>query len=371
MREQQPLIPLSDPLAENRALGHRLHSALLRVVESGWYIQGREGEHFEQEFGAWLGGVGCAGVANGTEALTLALWALGVGPGDRVLTVSHTAVATVAAIEQLGARVVFVDIDSRTRCMSIESLNRAPLEGVRAIVPVHLYGHPASMAQLMAFARAHNLVVVEDCAQAHGATIDGVAVGNFGDAAAFSFYPTKNLGALGDGGAVVSRNGDVVEKVKQLRQYGWRDRYISALPGMNSRLDEMQAAVLREKLPQLDLRNRRRIAIAQAYTEALASSGLTAPSSAAGVGHVYHLYVVESSRRQAFGEYMHAHGCATGIHYPQPVHTQPAYANRCESTDLTNTERLCQRIVTLPLYPELSDSQVEIVCTALRGWKES
>lgn len=371
MREQQTLIPISDPLAENRALGARLDRALQRVVHSGWYIQGGEGEAFEQEFGRWLGGAYCAGVANGTEAITLALWALGVGRGDKVLTVSHTAVATVAAIEQLGAQVVFVDIDPRTRCMSIESLNRAPLEGVRAIVPVHLYGHPAPMAQLMAFARAHNLVVVEDCAQGHGATIDGVAVGNFGDAAAFSFYPTKNLGALGDGGAVVSRRVEIIEKVKQLRQYGWRERYISALQGMNSRLDELQAAILREKLLQLDSRNHRRIAIAQDYTQALASSGLTAPSSAAGVGHVYHLYVVESGCRDAFCGYMRSQGCATAIHYPVPVHAQPAYAGRCQSTDLTNTELLCQRIVTISLYPELSDGQVETVCAALRGWKES
>jgi dTDP-4-amino-4,6-dideoxygalactose transaminase len=359
-------IPFANLKAQFEAQREEIWGATKRVLASGWYILGDEVKSFEHEFAAYLGASHCVGVANGTDAIALALLAVGVGRDDEVITVSQSAVATVAAIEQIGAIPVFADISPETRCLDPELIAGAVSSKTRAVIPVHLYGHPAPMIRIIQQAKRFGLAVIEDCAQAHGAEIGGRKVGTFGDAAAFSFYPTKNLGALGDGGAVVTNSVAVANRLNGLRQYGWHERYISAYPGINSRLDEMQAAILRLKLPRLDENNERRRDIGTRYTIAAREAKLTPPQEPGWARHVMHLYVVESEARESFREYLHAHGVATAIHYPLPIHQQPAYLGRIRGSErLPETERLAGRIVSLPMYPELTDVEVDYICSCL------
>ncbi len=363
------LIPVANPLAQYRSHAATIRSVVERVMESGWYILGTEVAEFEQEFAAYCGVSACIGVASGTDALLLALKGCGVNQGDEVITVSQTAVATVAAIELAGAVPVFCDIDPISHCMDPACIEPLITERTKAVVPVHLYGHPADMSEICAIAKKHSLLVIEDCAQAHGAMIGGQPVGSFGDVAAFSFYPTKNLGGIGDGGAVVTRRDDVAEKVRLLRQYGWKERYISHLSGMNSRLDELQAAILRVKLPLLNADNEKRRNIAAAYDVAINQNLFIAPGQQTGATHAMHLYVVECLKdRQQIIEAASSVGIATAIHYPQPVHWQPAYQHYLwEGQQLPETDRMVSRILSLPMYPELSDDQIEEVCCFLKS----
>lgn len=366
---QRDPIPLADPGAQMRLYQESVRSALDRVLASGRYILGNEVQAFEREWAAYLRVPHCIGVGNGTDALALALRAVGVEPGQEVITVSHTAVATVAAIEQIGAVPVFADIAPRSRCMNPAHLSGLISENTRAIVPVHIYGQPAPMEKIMAVAKKHRLKVVEDCAQAHGATLDGQYVGTFGDAAAFSFYPTKNLGALGDAGAVVTNDPTLADSVRMMREYGWRERYVSLTRGMNSRLDELQAAILRGKLPCLDQNNIRRRLIAAAYTQALRNTTLVAPARIEGTVHAMHLYVVECADRPAFERFLNEAGITTGRHYPLAVHQQPAYAGRIRGSQaLPITEAFYQHLVTLPCYPELRDEDVVLISETLVRW---
>lgn len=372
-------IPQANPGAGYRALKGEIDAAVARALESGWYILGGEGRAFEAEFAAWLGAGTAVGCGNGTDAIALALRGLGIGPGCAVATVSHTAVATVAAIEMVGATPLLIDIDPLYYTLDptalAEALARPPagLPPVRAVVVVHLYGQPADITAIAALCRRHDLALIEDCAQAHGARQDGQRVGTFGDAATFSFYPTKNMGALGDGGAVVMRDAARAEEVAALRQYGWHKHYISDSAGVNSRLDELQAAILRVKLKHIDAQNARRRAIAARYDAALAVSPLAVsplaiPARRPGADHVFHLYVVRSAEREAVQGALRAAGIGTGIHYPAPVHLQPAYDRRVAigPTGLVHTERASREVLSLPLYPELTDEQVGLVCEALR-----
>jgi dTDP-4-amino-4,6-dideoxygalactose transaminase len=364
------LITVANPLAQYRSMRDDLRIAMDRVLEGGFYILGPEVAAFEQEFAAYTGVDHCLGVANGTDALVVALKGCGVQPGDEVITVSQTAVATVAAIEMAGAVPVFADIDPLTRCMSPEHLPALLSAKTRAVLPVHLYGQPAPMDEICRFAKEHGLLVIEDCAQAHGAMIGDQRVGTFGDAATFSFYPTKNLGAIGDGGAVVTGNAEIAENCRLLRQYGWKERYISHVAGMNSRLDELQAAILRVKLARLDEGNAARRSIAAAYNEAVNRHVMTPPPLISGTTPVFHLYVVQCLlERDTISAKLAQAGIATAIHYPQPVHMQPAYLGRCRGADrLPVTESLTARILSLPMYPELEQEQVERVCSALNSW---
>lgn len=363
-----PVVQVANPKAQYEAHAAEIKAAIERVLESGWYILGTEVKQFEAEFAAFLGLPHAIGVANGTDALVLALKAVGVEPGDEVLTVSHSAVATVAAIELAGAVPVFVDIDPVRRCMDPEAIAPLVTPRTKAIVPVHVYGQPADMERLMEVARASGLKVVEDCAQAHGARIGDRTVGTFGDAAAFSFYPTKNLGAIGDGGGVATADPGVAERVRWLREYGWKERYVSFLAGGNSRLDELQAAILRVKLPHLARDNSRRRAIAERYTAAL-PAGVKGPAQVPGTTPVVHLYVVETDDRTALQAHLKSQGIATAFHYPQAIHQQPAYQGRIRGGDrLPNTEALYRRLLSLPMYPELSDDEVQRVCAALASW---
>ena len=368
------IIP-ANPGAGYRALKTEIDAAVARALNSGWYILGQEVRSFEAEFAAWLGTSRSVGCGNGTDAIVLALRGLGIGPGCAVATVSHTAVATVAAIEMAGAVPVLIDIDPvhYTMCPAdLAAVLAAPPAGlppIRAVLPVHLYGQAADLDAIGALCDQYGLALVEDCAQAHGATLHGQKVGTFGNAATFSFYPTKNLGALGDGGAVAMRDAGVADKVAALRQYGWRTHYISDDVGMNSRLDELQAAILRVKLVHLDAANARRQAIAAAYDAVLTAGALSPPVRRADAGHVYHLYVTRSLNRDAHQAALRAAGVGSGIHYPQPVHLQPAYRGRVAlgPAGCRETEIAAGQVLSLPLYPELTDAEVAEVCGALRG----
>jgi dTDP-4-amino-4,6-dideoxygalactose transaminase len=345
-----------------------IDQAIKRVLTSGWYILGQEVEAFEQEFAAYIGVEAGIGVANGTDALTLALLGVGVQPGDEVITVSHTAVATIVGIERAGARPVFVDIDPITFTLDPTQLDRALSPRTKAIVPVHLYGHPADMQLILPVARRHGLAVVEDCAQAHGATYCGQRVGALGDAATFSFYPTKNLGAVGDGGLVVTNHRTVAERVRVLREYGWVERYVSSFRGMNSRLDEVQAAILRAKLHYLDEWNQFRCSVAALYGTQLAGFPLTTPASVGDVLHAYHLYVVRVDQRDKIVQRLRACGVAAQIHYPVPVHLQPAYADLgFAQGSLPETERAAQTVLSLPIYPEMNQAAISHVVVALQN----
>lgn len=365
------IVPQSDPKASYLEHQREIDEAIRQTLESGWYILGQQVSAFEEEFADFLGAAHCIGVANGTDALTLALRACGIGAGDAVITVSHTAVATVAAIELAGAVPLLVDIDPETFTISPQAIENAinKYQGktrLEAIIAVHLYGHPAEMRAIAELARRFDLRVIEDCAQAHGSKIGGQRVGTFGDIAAFSFYPTKNLGALGDGGAVVTNDAALAKRVRLLREYGWRERYVSEIAGMNSRLDELQAAILRVKLKHLDEENERRRQIAQIYHECLPAASLQLPIRRADVSHVYHQYVVRTGERDRLKKRLKEQGIGTLIHYPVPIHLQPAYRNRVQlGGGLPETELAACEVLSLPMYPQLGDERVERICAAI------
>lgn len=363
------MIPFSNPGAQTAGRRAEIDAAVARVLDSGWYVLGREVEAFEREFADYLGVSHAVGVNSGTDALALALKALGIGPGDQVAAPSHTAVATIAAIEMAGAEPLLVDIDPVHYTMDPAALEAALTPRTKAVVVVHLYGLAADMDAILAIAGRHGLKVVEDCAQATGATWNGARLGSLGDAGCFSFYPTKNLGAIGDGGAVVTRDAELAGRVRSLREYGWRGDRTSHVAGVNSRLDEMQAAILRAKLPHLDADNDRRRAIAARYGAGLAgSAGLVAlPVERSGARHVFHLYVVRVAGRDARLAALRERGVGASIHYPLAAHQQPAYAGRLAGADrLAETGRAVAEILTLPIYPELGEAEVDAVIRAMR-----
>ena len=369
------IIAQADPGAGYRALKPEIDAAVARALNSGWYILGQEGTAFEREYAEWLGeGVRAVGCANGTDAIALILRGMGLGEGSTVVTVSHTAVATVAAIEMAGCTPLLLDIDPDTYCMDPDELAAVladPPPGVppiRAVIAVHIYGHPCDLGPMVAVCAAAGVPLIEDCAQAHGARLDGRMIGTIGHATAFSLYPTKNLGALGDGGVLATADHELAERIAAIRQYGWRERYVSSLVGVNSRLDEVQAAILRAKLPHLDAGNARRRAIAAAYDEELGNGPITPPARAPGIEHVFHQYVLRSPDRGETMARLKAEGVGTGIHYPVPVHEQSAYAGRTAlgPAGCAETSRAAKEVFSLPMYPELTDAQVEHICGALR-----
>jgi dTDP-4-amino-4,6-dideoxygalactose transaminase len=367
----QPNIPQTSPHAFLEQHREEILAAVIRVLDSGKYILGQEVHAFEQEFARHFGFAGAVGVANGTDAIALALRSLGVGSGDRVATVSHTAVATVAAIEMAGASPVFADITSDTYTLDPASLARTldAVDGIKAVIAVHLYGHPADVPAIVRIADRFGVRVIEDCAQAHGAKLNGHFVGSMADAATFSFYPTKNLGAFGDGGMVVAGDTSSLAKLRMIREYGWSSRYISDVPGVNSRLDELQAALLRVRLAYLDEGNRRRAEIAAAYDRGLADTGLVLPRAHSGSTHVYHQYVVRHPDRDQLRARLQQKGTSTNIHYPVPVHRQPAYEGRCamDPCGLGTTEVISREVLSLPMYPELGDTIVRRIIDSVRN----
>jgi len=346
-----------------------IDEAIHRVLHSGWYILGEECDLFEQEFAEYLSCEYALGVASGTDAIELALRALDVQAGETVVTVSHTAVATVSAISRIGATPRFADVDEYfTLCPKhlARLLDVCDKGMVKAIIVVHLYGQVADMPALLDIANTYQIPVIEDCAQAHGAELNHRKAGTWGDIACFSFYPTKNLGALGDGGAVTTNHSALYDKVKLLRQYGWRERYISEIPGINSRLDELQAAILRVKLKKLDTDNKQRQAHAALYYESLKDTSIVLPKMREDMAHVFHQFVVQTNNRDDLQNKLKQQGIATALHYPLAVHQQQAYTNNTYlPLSCDNTEQYAKQILSLPMYPELTSDQVSAVAQAI------
>ncbi|MDY3554356.1 DegT/DnrJ/EryC1/StrS family aminotransferase [Gemmata sp. JC717] len=363
-----PTVPFNDLHPRFAAAAAEYRAAVERVLGRAWYVLGPEVEAFEQAFAAYHGGGHAVGVANGTDAIELALRAAGVGPGDEVVTVAHTAVATACGVERSGARPVFADIRADDYTLDAAALAAAITPRTRAVVAVHLYGQAARLTDLRAVADRHNLLLIEDCAQAHGARDEqGRRVGTVGDLAAFSFYPTKNLGAFGDGGAVLARDPALAARARRLRNYGQTDRYHHADPGgFNSRLDEIQAAMLTVALGRLDADNAERNRLAERYLGGLALADLPHPRP--GCEHTYHLFVARVPGRDAFRSRLAARGVQTLIHYPVPVHLQPAYAHLGgREGDLPETERAAREVVSLPLFVGLTDAQQDAVIAAVNA----
>jgi dTDP-3-amino-3,4,6-trideoxy-alpha-D-glucose transaminase len=366
-----PTISQANPRAEYLACQEEIDAAIRRVLAGGRYVLGEEVAAFEKEFASYLGVSFAMGVASGTDALHLALRACGIGQGDEVVTVSHTAVATVAAIQHCGAMPVLVDVEPATYTLAPETISSAITPRTKAIVPVHLYGFPADMPSILSIARDRGLLVIEDCAQAHGAACrfspdsEWKKVGSLGHVAAFSFYPTKNLGAVGDGGSVVTNDAAIAEQVRLLREYGWRERYVSSVSGWNSRLDEVQAAILRVKLRALDRWNENRCKIAALYDQRFTGHSIRTPSRLPDRTHVFHQYVVRVKARNQVRQALAQVGIGTGIHYPVPIHRQPAYHHLANSARLKVTEALCADILSLPMYPHLATEAAEKVADQL------
>lgn len=360
------MILCSNPKAQYLRYKGEIDAAISRVLDSGRYILGAEVNAFEEAFAAYVGVTNAIGVGSGTEAIHLALAACGIGPGDEVITAAHTAVATVAAIDMTGATAVLVDVEPDYYTLDPNKLNEAITSCTKAIIPVHLYGLPADLHDILRIAKANNLRVIEDCAQAHGAIYDGRRIGSFGDLSCFSFYPTKNLGALGDGGAVVTNDGELAGKVRMLREYGWQERYISHVRGWNSRLDEIQAAVLQVKLKNLDLDNGRRQEIAAIYNQTIECLPIVGPKQRVNSTHVYHQYVARIKSRDQVRKSFHEKGIQTAIHYPVPVHLQPAYKSHYPRLTLPETERIALEVLSFPMYPELENKDVYAVASVLK-----
>jgi dTDP-4-amino-4,6-dideoxygalactose transaminase len=369
------IVPQADPGAAYRAQKDEIDGAIARVLASGRFVLGSEGAAFEKEFASWLGTPHAVGCASGTDALILLLRGLGVGPQSSVVTVSHTSVATVAAIEAAGAVPILVDIEPDHYTMDLTDLEAvlarppAGMPAIRAVIVVHLYGQPADMTRLLTVCGRHEVALIEDCSHAHGASYHEHKVGTLADGAAFSLYPTKNLGGIGDGGVLTTRSAELSQRIIRLRQYGWQERLISLEAGMNSRLDEIQAAILRVRLGRLDPANARRQAIAAAYDAALTSSSVRPPARRPNTHHVFHQYVIQPPNRPAAQSHLHALGVGTAIHYPVPIHRQPAYAGRVAlgPSGCRNTDLVVGQILSMPIFPEMTDGQVEFVCDALRG----
>lgn len=367
------MIRCASPAAQYRKHREAIQSAILRVLESDSYILGKEVFAFEDAFAAYCDParmLHAVGVNSGTDALVLAMRALGIGTGDEVITVAHTAVATVAAIIAVGATPVLIDINPLTYTLDPVLIEPAISSRTKAIIAVHLYGQAADMDAIGEIARRHGIAVIEDCAQAAGGIYKGRHTGSLGDVACFSFYPTKNLGAIGDAGMVVTADSELAERVRRLRQYGWDSARQTRTTGFNSRLDEVQAAILNVKLPFLDADNECRIRLASKYDAGLSGLPLSLPAVGQYSRHVYHLYVIAYVGRDALKACLERAGIVAGIHYPVPIHRQECYAQKVvfSAQGLPVTDHLVERIMSLPLYPELNDVEIEKVISAIRSY---
>jgi dTDP-4-amino-4,6-dideoxygalactose transaminase len=363
-------VPFLDLWAQHLPLMGEFNRAINEVIESSAFAGGRFVTAFEQDFAAYCQVPHAIGVGSGTEALWLSLLACGVGAGDEVITVPSTFMATAEAITYCGARPVFVDVDAETYTMNPDALKRALTAKTKAIIPVHLFGHPADMDPILEFGRKHGLPVIEDACQAHGATYKGKRIGTFGETACFSFYPGKNLGAFGEAGAIVTRDAELNEKLKVLRDHGQERKYFHSVVGWNCRMDGIQAAVLRIKLRQLETANQRRRSHAALYDAGLGGfDGIVTPKQAAYARHVYHIYAIRVSNRDEIIKSLTDQGIGTGIHYPVPVHLQEAYQSLGYTrSSFPIAERCAAEFVSLPMYPELTRSQIEQV---IEGVKEA
>ena len=360
-------IPFVDLVSQYRGIADEVRAAIEPVMATSRFILGLEVKQFEQEFAAYCGAQHCVGVASGTDALYLTLCALGIGPGDEVITQANTFIATPLSISYTGARPVLVDCDPLTYQIDVKKVEAAITPRTKAIIPVHLYGQPADMDAIVAIAKRHNLRVIEDACQAHGAEYRGKRVGAFGDAAAFSFYPGKNLGAYGDGGAITTNSEALAIKLRATREYGQAAKYHHDFKGFNSRLDTMQAAILRVKLKHLPDWTAARQRAAAAYATALQRIGVEPPQQVSYGTHVWHLYIIQVANRTKVQEQLSAAGVATGIHYPIPVHLQKVYADLgYKRGAFPAAEAAADRILSLPMFPELTLEQVNYVVDTLQ-----
>jgi len=366
-------VPLLDLARHFDTIRDEVLTAIERVCVSQRYILGPEVESLEEEVASFVGAKAAVACSSGTDALWLALLSAGIAPGDRVITTPFSFFASASSIVRAGAEPIFVDVDPVTFTMLPESLDQAIHSPVgtqlKAVLGVHLYGYPAEMDELRSLCNEHNLILLEDCAQSHGAMYHGKPVGSIGRGASFSFYPTKNLGAIGDGGAVTTNDSALADKVRWLRQYGWRERYISDFAGINSRLDELQAAILRVKLPFLTANNKRRRSLAAIYEKGLSDLPIQTPISRPPCEHAYHLYVIRVKERDALMKHLTFHNIPAARHYPAAVHHQPAYAALAQhSPPMPNTEALVPEILSLPLHPYLARKAVEYTIDAMHDF---
>ena len=355
-------VPFVDLKAQYQTIKPEIDAAIARVIENTTFIMGREVAAFEKSFAAYVGARFCIGVNSGTAALQLALMACGIGEDDEVIVPSFTFFATAEAVSVLGATPVFVDIDPISYSVTASAIEKAITPRTRAIIPVHLYGQPADLNPILALAEQHNLQVIEDAAQAHGAEYKGKRVGSLGQVGCFSFYPSKNLGAYGEAGAIVTNDENLAARLRLLRDHGSTSKYAHAIVGYNFRMEEIQAAVLNVKLPHLDDWNNQRRAHAAAYNELLKDSGLVLPCEMDYARHVYHVYAVQCDNRDELQNRLTAKNVQCGVHYPLPIHLQAAYASLgYKAGDLPVTERLSERVLSLPMFAELTDAQQRAV----------
>ncbi|MCX6135464.1 MAG: DegT/DnrJ/EryC1/StrS family aminotransferase [Ignavibacteriales bacterium] len=363
-------IPINDLSRIDDAEKKAELDAIARVYNSGWYILGPEVRSFEDEFASYIGSKHCVGVGNGTDALELALRSLGVGPGDEVATVANAGMYSTAAIYALGAKPRYVEICADTMTMDPEDVREKMGECTRAIIVTHLYGQMADMPAILDVSRKTNLPLIEDCAQAHGAVLNGTKAGNWGDIGCFSFYPTKNLGGIGDGGCLVTSSEEVYSKLIQLRQYGWKGKYCSEVKGgRNSRLDEIQAAILRSRLPLLDHLNGRRRKIARIYSTKLAElQDRLVCTQNFQLTNVSHLYVIRTRERENLSRWLMSNGVSTDVHYPIPDHHQPFQKFLLKDISLPVTENVCEEVLTLPCFPGLAEQEIDQVLSAINKY---
>ncbi|MBK8814674.1 MAG: DegT/DnrJ/EryC1/StrS family aminotransferase [Methylococcaceae bacterium] len=360
------MIPFVDLKAQYASIKDEVNAAIQHVLDTCQFTLGSEVAAFEQEFASYCNAQFGIGVNTGTSALHMALLAAGVGPGDEVITVPFTFVATVASIYYTGATPVLVDIDPKTFTIDVNAIEAAITERTKAILPVHLYGQPADMDPILEIAKRHNLVVIEDAAQAHGAEYKGKRVGGLGDMGCFSFYPGKNLGAYGEGGMVVTNNSEYTRTIRMLRDWGAEKKYHHVLKGYNFRLEGIQGAVLRVKLKYLEKWTEARRTAAASYNELLADSGVPTPAEMDYSRHVYHVYAIRTKNRSKWQDELNAKGIQSGIHYPIPVHLLPAYSDLgYKAGDFPNAESAANEVLSLPMFPELTRAQCEEVCEAI------
>lgn len=363
-------VPFVDLVTQYQNIQEEIIPAVENVMSRAQFILGEEVVCFEKKFAHYCEVGHCVGVSSGTEALHLSLKALNIGPGDEVITAANTFVATAFAISYTGATPVFVDVNPSDYHIEPELIEEANSDRTKAIIPVHLYGQPADMDRIMAIARQYDLNIVEDACQAHGANYRGKRVGSFGDLGCFSFYPGKNLGAYGDGGMVTTNDANLAARIRRLRNYGERVKSVHIEKGFNARLDTLQAAILNVKLRYLSGWNKARVKIAAQYRNFLGDVGdLKFQKQMHDSSHVYHLFVIETEHRDALRQHLNLAGIQTGIHYPKPIHLQKAYADLgYEKGDLPQTERLSRRILSLPMYPELSQEQINNIVQEIRSF---
>lgn len=363
-------VPFVDLKRQHSSLKEELDEKIKKVVESSQFIFGEEVDKFEEEFANYCKSKYCVSVGSGTSALYSSMLACDVKPGDEIITVPNTFIATIMPLFLVGAKVKFVDIDPKTYNMDCSKLEKVITSKTKGIIPVHLYGHPADMDPVLSLAKKYNLKIIEDACQAHGAEYKKKKVGCFGDVACFSFYPSKNLGCLGDGGAVVTNNKGLAEKIKIFKNYGQLEKHKHVSFGLNSRLDSLQAGVLRVKLKYLDLWNEKRRKNAGLYNRLLKDSNITIPFEASDVKHVYHLYVIRTENRDSLQNHLANQGISTGIHYPTPIHLQEAYKKLgYKKNNFMVTEKSSNEILSLPMFPELTEEEIFYVCEKIKEFK--